>query len=185
MKRNNHYIRNLVLSAMFIAIGIVLPFLTGQIPQIGSMLLPMHIPVLLCGFICGWQYGGVVGFVLPLLRHVMFGMPPLMTALAMAFELATYGIITGLFYRLLPKKNIVTLYISLISAMIIGRVVWGIVQIIITGVGGEAFTWQLFMAGAFLNAIPGIILQLILIPALMVALNRIGVVKYEQKQKTA
>ena len=115
----------------------------------------------------------------------MFGMPPLMTALAMAFELATYGIITGLFYRLLPKKNIVTLYISLISAMIIGRVVWGIVQIIITGVGGEAFTWQLFMAGAFLNAIPGIILQLILIPALMVALNRIGVVKYEQKQKTA
>lgn len=185
MKRNNHYIRNLVLAAMFLAIGIVLPFVTGQIPQIGSMLLPMHIPVLLCGFICGWQYGGVVGFILPLLRHVMFGMPPLMTAIPMAFELATYGIITGLLYNALPKKNIVTLYISLISAMLAGRIVWGVVRVIMIGVVGEAFTWQLFMAGAFLNAIPGIILQLILIPALMVAMNRLGVVKYTQKQKTA
>lgn len=78
MKEKNvkNYIWNLVLSAMFMAIGLVLPFFTGQIPQIGSMLLPMHLPVLLCGLICGWQYGGVVGFVLPLLRYVMFGMPP-------------------------------------------------------------------------------------------------------------
>ena len=82
-------IRNLVLAAMFVALGLVLPFLTGQVPQIGNMLLPMHLPVLLCGLICGWQYGGVVGFILPPLRYVMFGMPPIFpTGVAMAFELA-------------------------------------------------------------------------------------------------
>lgn len=181
MKRHNHSIRKLVLAAMFIAIGIVLPFVTGQIPQVGSMLLPMHIPVLLCGFICGWQYGGLVGFVLPLLRHVMFGMPPLMTAIAMAFELATYGIVTGLLYRLLPKKNLAMLYVSLISAMLLGRAVWAVVRVVMTSVSGEAFTWKMFMAGAFLNSIPGIVLQLVLIPALVAALNRIGVVTYETK----
>lgn len=98
MKEKNvkNYIWNLVLSAMFMAIGLVLPFFTGQIPQIGRMLLPMHLPVLLCGLICGWQYGGVVGFVLPLLRYVMFGMPPIFpTGLAMAFEMAAYGMIAG------------------------------------------------------------------------------------------
>lgn len=77
---------NMVLSAMFIAIGLVLPFFTGQVPQIGNMLLPMHIPVLLCGLICGWKYGILVGFILPLLRHTIFGMPILFpTGIAMAF----------------------------------------------------------------------------------------------------
>ena len=66
MKNSN--VKNLALSAMFIAIGQVLPFFTGQIPQIGNMLLPMHIPVLLCGLICGWKYGALVGFTTPLLR---------------------------------------------------------------------------------------------------------------------
>ena len=80
--------RKLVLSAFFMALGIVLPFLTGQIQQIGNMLLPMHIPVMLCGFICGWQYGLAVGAVTPLLRSMMFGMPPMMpTAAAMAVEI--------------------------------------------------------------------------------------------------
>lgn len=183
MKHGNRYIKNLVLSAMFLALGIVLPFVTGQVPQVGSMLLPMHIPVLLCGFICGWQYGGVVGFVLPLLRHLMFGMPPLLTAVAMAFELAVYGIVTGLLYRLLPRKNVVSLYISLISAMLLGRVVWGVVCVVMTGVAGEVFTWKLFLAGAFVNAVPGIILQLVLIPALMVILGRAGLVQYDAGKK--
>lgn len=81
---------------MFVAIGVVLPFFTGQIPQIGNMLLPMHIPVLLCGLICGWQYGGMVGFILPLLRTMLFGMPVLYpTGIAMAFELAAYGLVIG------------------------------------------------------------------------------------------
>ena len=86
--RSSLFIRKLTYSALCLALAIVLPFLTGQIPQIGSMLCPMHIPALLCGFLCGWQYGAVVGFVSPLLRMLMFGMPPVYVAIAMAFELA-------------------------------------------------------------------------------------------------
>ena len=93
------YTRNLTLSALFLALGYVLPFLTGQIPQFGSMLLPMHIPVFLCGLICGWQYGAVIGFILPLTRCLFFSMPPVYVAIAMAFELATYGFVAGFLYN--------------------------------------------------------------------------------------
>ncbi|MDE7281648.1 MAG: ECF transporter S component, partial [Ruminiclostridium sp.] len=168
-------VKNLTLSAMFMAMGMVLPFLTGQIPQIGNMLLPMHIPVLLCGLICGWQYGAAVGFVLPLLRSAVFGMPVFFpAATAMAFELMTYGLAVGLLYAISRWQCVVALYRCLILAMIAGRAVWGIVQFIQIGIFGEGFTLEMFMAGAFLNAIPGIILQLILIPAIMVALDRTG-----------
>ena len=184
VQRNQLY--NLVLAAMFIAVGIVLPFFTGQIPQLGNMLLPMHLPVLLCGLICGWQYGGAVGFILPLLRYVLFGMPPIFpTGVAMAFELAAYGLIAGLLYNRSRWQCVFSLYRSLIAAMIAGRVVWGTVQLLITGVAGEAFTWQMFMAGAFLNAIPGIILQLVFIPVVMVALDRTGIVRFSRKRQNA
>ena len=179
-------VKNLTLSAMFMAIGMVLPFLTGQIPQIGNMLLPMHIPVLLCGLICGWQYGAAVGFVLPLLRSAVFGMPVFFpTATAMAFELMTYGLVIGLLYKISRWQCVVALYRCLILAMIAGRAVWGIVQFIQVGVFGEGFTLKMFMAGAFLNAIPGIILQLILIPAIMVALDRTGLVHFRKHRKNA
>lgn len=183
-KTMKQHIRALVLAAMFLALGIVLPFFTGQIPQIGSMLLPMHLPVLVCGLICGWQYGTVVGFVLPLMRMSMFGMPPLLTAVAMAFELAAYGGIAGFLYNRSRWQCVVALYRSLVIAMIGGRIVWGTVRVLMTGVAGEAFTWQMFMAGAFLNAIPGIILQLVLIPALMVALHRTGMVRFHQERRS-
>ena len=173
--------KNLTLAAMFFALGLVLPFLTGQIPQIGSMLLPMHIPVFLCGLICGWKYGAVVGFMLPLMRSMLFGMPKLFpSACSMAFELATYGLIAGLIYGLSRWQCIRALYRAMIGAMIAGRVVWGIVQIILLGISGGSFTWQMFIAGAFLNAIPGIIVQLILIPAIMIALNRTGLVRFRR-----
>ncbi len=181
---NKQYIKNLTLSAMFLAIGIVLPFLTGQIPQIGNMLLPMHIPVMLCGLICGWQYGLVIGFIVPLLRCFLFGMPVFYpTAIAMAFELATYGFVIGFLYGHSKWQCVVALYRSMIISMIAGRIVWGVAEIILLGFQHNAFTWKAFMAGAFLNAIPGIILQLILIPALMVALNKTGLVKFVHKQK--
>lgn len=171
--------KKLVLSAFFMALGIVLPFLTGQIQQIGNMLLPMHIPVLLCGFICGWQYGIVIGFVTPLLRSALFGMPPLMpTAAAMAVELAVYGLVTGLLYQKLPKKT-PCLYVSLLCAMVAGRVAWGIVGIPIYGMAGNGFSAQIFLAGALFNAIPGIILQIVLIPIIMMALTRAGVLRDE------
>ena len=117
--------KKLVLAALFLALAYLLPFLTGQIPEIGSMLLPMHLPVLICGFVCGWPYGLAVGFIAPLLRSFTLGMPPFFpTAVAMAFELAAYGAITGICYKKLPKKPLF-LYVDLLAAMIGGRIVWG------------------------------------------------------------
>lgn len=167
--------KKLVLAAFLMALGIVLPFLTGQIQQIGNMLLPMHIPVMLCGFLCGWQYGLAVGLLTPLLRSMMFGMPPVMpTAAAMAVELAIYGLVTGILYAKLPKK-LPYVYVSLICAMTAGRAAWGIVSIALYGIVGNTFSMQIFLAGAFLNAIPGIVLQLVLIPVIVVALRKAGV----------
>ena len=181
VKRKN--ILNLTLAAMFMAIGIVLPFFTGQIPQIGKMLLPMHIPVLLCGLICGWQYGLIVGFVMPFLRYSMFGMPVLFpTGISMAFELATYGMASGLFYSRSRWQRVISLYRSMVAAMLAGRIVWAFVQMVLLGTGEGGFTLQMFMAGAFLNAVPGIILQLVLIPGIMVALNRTGLVQFSGKR---
>ncbi len=163
--------RKLVFAALLLALGLVLPFLTAQIPQVGSMLLPMHLPVLLCGFVCGWPYGLLVGAVTPLLRSMLFGMPPLYpTAVAMAFELAAYGLLAGLFYKLLPKKP-VYVYVALILAMLGGRAVWGLAQMVLMRLVAQPFTWQIFMAGAFGNALPGILVQLVLIPVIVLALR--------------
>ena len=164
-------LRHLVYAAVCLALCMLLPFLTGQIPQIGSALSPMHIPVLLAGFLCGPWWAMAVGFVAPMLRHVWLGMPPLISAIAMSFELAAYGLFSGLLYRLLPKKT-VNIYVSLIGAMILGRIVWGITMVVISGVSGSAFTWSAFIAGALLNAVPGIILHIVLIPILVMALKR-------------
>ena len=164
-------LRHLVYAAVCLALCMLLPFLTGQIPQIGSALSPMHIPVLLAGFLCGPWWAMAVGFVAPMLRHVWLGMPPLITAIAMSFELAAYGLFSGLLHRLLPKKT-VNIYVSLIGAMILGRIVWGIAMVVISGVSGSAFTWSAFIAGALLNAVPGIILHIVLIPILVMALKR-------------
>lgn len=166
-------IQRLVLSALFLSLGLVLPFFTGQIPQVGNMLLPMHLPVLMCGLICGGGWGAVVGFVVPLLRGVLFGMPPLFPAgLAMAFELMTYGLVVGVLYSRSKWHCVLALYRALIPAMIAGRLVWGAVRVILSGVGGEAFTWTMFLSGAFFTAIPGIILQLFFVPTMMVALGK-------------
>lgn len=166
-------VKTLTLAAMFLAMGMVLPFFTAQIKEIGNTLLPMHIPVLFCGLICGPQYGLAVGFILPLLRGAVFSMPPLYpNGIWQAFELATYGFVIGLLYARFSKKSIGAVFVSLIAAMVSGRIVWGIVKTIVLGLGGELFTFQAFLAGGLLDAIPGIILQLILIPAIMGALNR-------------
>ena len=167
-------IRKLTYAALFLALALVLPFLTGQIPQIGSALSPMHIPVLLCGFLVGWPWGLAVGFIAPLLRSVIFGMPVMVPgAVAMAFELAVYGLVSGILYRLLPKKKW-SIYVTLIVAMLAGRVIWGIARLIIAGLSGNSFTWALFLAGAFTNAVPGIILHIILIPVIVIVLEHAG-----------
>lgn len=173
MKRESKVLK-MVLAAMFLALAYVLPFLTGQIQEIGSMLCPMHIPVLLCGFICGWPWGIVVGFSAPLLRSMILTMPPLFPkAVCMAFELATYGAIAGILYKVLPKKKR-NIYVSLIVAMIAGRLVWGAAMFICLGIQGGSFGFSAFLAGAVTNAIPGIIIQIILIPILVMALEKAG-----------
>ncbi|MBQ8073015.1 MAG: ECF transporter S component [Clostridia bacterium] len=174
MKSTSLQVRRLTFAALFLAIALVLPFVTGQIPQIGAALCPMHIPVLLCGFLCGWPWGLAVGFIAPLLRSVLFGIPVMFPgAAAMAFELAVYGGMAGYLRRKLPRGNGYT-YVVLLVSMIAGRVVWGIARLILAGLSGSAFTWALFLAGAVTNAIPGIILQLVLIPVLVMALERAG-----------
>lgn len=171
----NSEIGKLTYAAMCLALCIVLPFLTGQIPQIGSALCPMHLPVLLAGYLCGPWWAMGVGAVAPLLRHLWLGMPPLLTALGMAFELAAYGLVVGLAYRKLPKTT-GGIYLALICAMIVGRIVWGCAMLVILGVTGGVFTWSAFLAGALLNAIPGIAVQLVLIPALVLALRRANII---------
>ena len=164
--------RKLTLAALLMALGLILPFFTGQIPEIGNMLLPMHIPVLICGYVCGWKYGLTVGFIVPILRSVLFGRPYMMpAAVAMAFELAAYGAAAGVFYRILKKKK-AGMILSLLGAMIVGRVLWGVVSIALYKMLGNSFTWELFAAGAFLEALPGIALQLILIPFIGTALSK-------------
>lgn len=166
--RERNIIRNMVLAAMFLAIGLLLPFVTVQIPEIGKKLLPMHIPALLCGFICGPWYGAVIGFIMPVLRSlIMGGMPPLVpTAIPMAFELLAYGMVAGLLYRLL-KKNMVCLYISLIVAMLAGRMMWYGASYLVYTMMDSVFTSKMFLLGAFMNAIPGIIIQLAIIPPIV------------------
>ena len=179
----NPKIKNLVLTAMFLAIGLVLPFLTGQIPEIGSMLLPMHIPVFLCCYICSWKHGMALGFILPLMRSMIFHMPPMYpTAIAMAFELAAYGLVAGYIFYKSKYKCTKALYKSMIISMLVGRVVWGVAQVILLGISGSAFTFSAFIAGAFAKAIPGIIIQLVLIPAVMVALGRAKLVPLIKKK---
>ena len=169
MKTN---VKTLTLSAMFLAVALVLPFITGQIPEIGAMLCPMHLPVLLCGYFCGGPWGLAVGLIAPVLRSMIFGMPPMYpTAISMAFELAAYGAISGLLYAKLPKTK-ASVYISLVTAMIVGRLVWGAARFVFAGLDITAFGLQAFWAGAVTSAIPGIILQLILIPILVIALDK-------------
>lgn len=170
MKNKN--LKRMLFSAVFLALALVLPFLTGQIPQIGSMLCPMHIPVLLCGFICGWPWGLAVGFAAPLLRSVIFGMPPMYPiALCMAFELAAYGALSGLLYHALPNKKI-NIYVALIVSMIGERLVWGVARFLCAGLDPSQFGLAAFWAGAVTTALPGIILHIVLIPILVMALEK-------------
>ena len=178
MKRKNELLK-ICLAALFLALAYVMPFLTGQIQEIGSMLCPMHLPVLLCGFICGWPWGLAVGLVAPILRSLTLGMPLLFpNAVCMAFELAAYGTVAGLMHKILPKKKL-CIYASLITAMAVGRLVWGAMMYICLGIKGGSFTLTAFLSGAILNAVPGIIVQIVLIPILVMLLDNPKVLKFK------
>ncbi len=160
-------IKTISFSAMFLALAFVMPFLTGQIPQIGSMLCPMHIPVLLCGFFCGGLWGLMIGVLAPLLRSVVVGMPVLFPmAVCMSLELGTYGFVAGRLYDRLGKGKW-SIYVSLISAMILGRLVWGVAMFVCMGFDVTKFGFQAFLSGAVTMAVPGIIAQVVLVPIIV------------------
>ena len=162
----------LVLAALFLALAFVLPMITGHVPQIGNMLCPMHFPVLLAGFVLGGPWGLALGFIAPLLRSVLFGMPPMYPiAISMAFELATYGLVSGLVWHRV-KHTLPMMYAALVSTMVAGRLVWGAVRFVLAGLSGTAFPFSAFLSGALLTAVPGIIAQLILIPLILSALQK-------------
>lgn len=175
MTKTSLQINKICLAALFLALGWLMPFLTGQIQEFGSMLLPMHLPVMICGFVLGPAYGALIGFITPLTRSLIFAMPPLMpTALAMSFELMTYGFVCGglfIFFAKYLRKlpTLVSVYISLITAMILGRCIWGFVYFLLSFASTDVapFTFAYFLTYGFINAWPGILLQLILIPALI------------------
>ena len=166
----NGRLHKITLTGLLAALGVVLPFFTAQMPQIGNMLLPMHYPILLCGFLCGWRYGLALGLALPLLRSLMFGAPPLMPiALAMSAELAAYGFISGFLNERFPPRNVFLFYGHLLTAMLGGRLLWGAAMFLLLGINAREFTLKMFAMGAFVLALPGIALQLVIIPAVVYA----------------
>lgn len=172
--KNTSYVKKITLSAMFLALGLVLPFFTGQVPQIGSMLCPMHIPVLLCGFICGGNWGLCIGIILPLFRSLLFSMPPMFpTAVCMAVELAVYGFASGWLHNRLPHK-MWSIYVALFGAMLAGRIVWGAAMFLCLGLTGGEFGLAAFWTAAVVNAVPGIVLQVLLVPVIVMAVNKAG-----------
>jgi predicted membrane protein len=162
--------RKITLSALFLSLAIVLPFLTGQIPEIGKALTPMHFPIIIGSYFIGPVYALIIGFISPLLRMVAVGMPPFPISLIMAFELATYGVVTGLMYNTLMKvklNSIVSVYISLLIAAIMGRIVFAIVSVVFL----ENASFIPVFLTTFASSIIGIILQVIFIPILVIRLK--------------
>ena len=183
MKQQN-LVKNLVTTAMCIALCVVLPMAFHMIPNAGSVISPMHIPVLVCGLVCGWQYGLVCGLVGPLLSSILTGMPPIAILPAMMVELAVYGICTGIMIKLVNTgKLYADLYISLIVAMLAGRIIGGLSRALIFARG--EYSIKAWATGYFVTSLPGIIIQLIFIPAIVFALYKAGLSTNNTVKKAA
>ena len=158
-----------MICAVCIALCVVLPQLFHAIPNAGSIYSPIHIPVLLCGLVCGWQYGLLCGSFGVLFGSLITSMPPVSYMPPMLLECAVYGLLAGLLLRFIRTGHLYfDLYLSLIPAMLGGRLAAGAFKILIFARG--TFTWQMWAAGYFVTGLPGIIIHLILVPALVAAL---------------
>lgn len=163
--------KRLILSGLCIALGIVLPVAFHSVANAGSIFLPMHIPVLLCGLVCGWPYGLACGVITPLLSSVITGMPPLAYLPSMLCELAVYGFASGLLMRYVKTgKLLADLYVSLAGAMLLGRLVFGLLNALIFRAGD--YSVAMWTTAAFVTALPGILIQLAVIPVLVLALKK-------------
>ena len=161
--------RNLVIAAMMVALGVALPQAFHAVPNAGSIFLPMHIPVLLCGLICGWPYGLVCGLLGPAVSSLT-GMPPIAILPSMMVECATYGAVTGLMMKFVRTKHATAdLYISMITAMILGRVVSGLAKALIFSPGTAPFAW---VTTSLITGIPGICIQLVVMPVIVFSLTK-------------
>ena len=164
-------IKKMVVAALFIALGIVLPLAFHSVPNAGRVFLPMHIPILLCGILCGFPYGLAVGIVTPFLSSIFTGMPPAAFLPSMVCELAAYGTVSSLLMRYLRVKNTYAkVYVSLIGAMLFGRLLFGALNALIFSVG--SYSMQIWLTAAFVTALPGVIIQIIIIPAVVVVLQK-------------
>ena len=163
-------VKKLVFTAVCAALCLILPMAFHAIPNAGSVMLPMHIPVLLCGLVCGWPYGGVCGLIGPFLSSVITGMPPAAMLPSMMVECAVYGFTSGLLMKYVRTgKSSLDLYISLVSAMAAGRIAAGFAKAWIFTPGISPFAW---VTTSLITGIPGIILQLVLMPLIVGALTR-------------
>ncbi|MEA4939181.1 MAG: ECF transporter S component [Christensenella sp.] len=163
--------KRLILAGLCIALGIVLPVAFHSVANAGSIFLPMHIPVLLCGLICGWPYGLACGVLAPLLSSLITGMPPMAFLPSMLCELAVYGFVSGLLMRYVKTgKLLADLYISLVGAMLLGRLVLGLLNAVLFRAG--EYSVALWTTSAFVTALPGIVIQLAVIPVLVFALKK-------------
>lgn len=164
----NATIKNLTAAGLCAAVGLILPYFFHLFGA-GPAFLPMHIPVLICGLLCGYRYGAICGLAVPILSSLLTGMPPLFpAAIAMMFELAAYGLVSGLLYK---KYNV---YISLIGAMLSGRAVSGIAYAILLGFSGKPYGLPAFLTGAFATALPGIIIQIVIVPVIIIIMKKSG-----------
>ncbi len=177
----NKNLRKLVYAALCLALCYVLPFATGNNRALGNMLCLMHIPVFLCGFLCGWEWALAVGLIAPLLRHFTIGAPPVPTAYVMAFELAAYGLVVGLLFKVLPRKKW-SIYVALIAAMLVGRLVSGLGNVIVYGLQGNAYGLTAFLTSHFVTPLPGIALQIVVIPLIVMALDRAKLIENKPKK---
>ncbi len=164
-------VKKSIITAVCMALCVVLPMAFHAVQNAGSIFLPMHIPVLLCGLICGWQYGLICGIIGPLLSSLLTGMPPAAYLPVMMIELAVYGLVSGfLSQRIHTGKSLLDTYISLIGAMLAGRLVAGLARALIFARGSYSF--QTWAVGYFVTGLPGIIIQIVLVPAILVALEK-------------
>lgn len=169
-------VKKLIITALCIALCIVLPMAFHTIPNAGNIFTPMHIPVLLCGLTVGAPYGLLCGLTGPLLSSILTSMPPAAVLPSMMLECAVYGTVTGLCIRRVhTKSTYADLYISMIAALLLGRIVGGIAKALIFNVGDYgAVMW---ITGYFITCLPGLLLQLLMIPSIVFALLKAGLVQ--------
>lgn len=181
--RQMNPIKRMTLTAVCVALCVVLPIAFHSIPNAGSVFLPMHIPVLICGLICGWPYGLLCGLLGPLLSSVLTGMPPAAMLPAMMVECGTYGMVSGLVLKVVRTKSTYgDLYIALIVAMLAGRVVSGIAKALIFSPGMALSAW---VTASFVTAIPGIVIQLVFLPSVVFTLMKAKLIPLRYNKTTA